>query len=493
MSNEYITASEGPDIRDSYFRFSQSLSYADRTEEEHTPFSFAETGPPTETDLLPDEDFVSNYSTKLYLNAHEYDVAVIGGGPAGYMAAIHAAKLGAKVILFEKEMLGGLTAGGGAIVNLSKTLSYKNSVVTNLAANIARLLRSNRVRVEAGEACLKSANEVSCRGKLYNVSKVILCSGKVEALPGLRGDSPLGMWTMNDIFKATEAPARLMVFGGGSVGCEIAAAFAALGSSVILVEPEQRLLTGMDAQLAAAVHSALARAGVKIHTGISVKEISDRGGNPYVVTDRGGVICDKFLVATKQKLDTSPLGELMNRLEINNDTIVVNEYLETNIPGVYAAGDCTDLGSHTHAAYRMAGIVAENAMGRRKTLDLRAMPLTVYTTPGAAGVGMTEEEARGTYGDDVVVGLSLLTNNVRAMLSGVTDGFVKVLAGRKYGEIYGVHIFGAEAAEMIAEPAAMMRMEVTIHEVCGDIIHAHPTYSEAFEAACMDALSKGVA
>jgi len=492
MSNEFITASEGPDNQDGFFRFSQGISYADRADDEPIPFSFAETGPPTERDLLPDEEYDSVIRSHIFKNTYEYDVAVIGGGPAGYTAALKAAKLGAKTILFEREMLSGLAGGGSAILNLSKILTNKNSIATHLTSNAARLLRSCRVRVEAGDANIKTAHEIICRGKSYSVSKVILCGGMKSVRPEIQGASHPGVLTMDDVMKLTEAPSRLMVYGGGNAGCEIAAAFAGAGSSVMLVEPEPRLLPGMDAGLSEAVKGALTKAGVKIYTGVSVKEISDRGGNPFVITERGGVLCDKLLITSKSKLDTTSLGSLEDGIETENDVIKVNEYLETSIAGVYAAGDCTGLCAQTHAAYRMGETAAENAMGRQKAIDLRAVPVVVFTTPGAASVGLSEDDAIKKYGDGLVTGTALLSENVRAMLLGKTEGFVKVLAGKKHGEIYGVHIYGEEAAEMIAEPAALMRMEITLHEVCGDILHAHPTYAETFAAACADALGKGV-
>ena len=492
MSNEFITEAEGPDRQDGFFRFAQGISYADRTDEEPTPFSFAETGPPTETDLLPDEEIDNVSRPNLFKNKYEYDVAVIGGGPAGYSAAVQAVKLGAKTILFEREMLGGIAAGGGSILNLGKILSHKNSIATHLTANVARLLRSYRVRVEAGEAKINTAHEIVCRGKSYSVSKIILCSGTVSARPDVPGADHPGIWTLSDAMKAVEAPSRLMVFGGGRTGCEIAAAFAGAGSSVMLVEPSKQLLPGMDAQLAEAVKGSLIKAGVKVYTGVSVSEISNRDGYPFVITEKGGVLCDKMIISSKKKLDTSAFGSFENSINTVGDAIIVNEYLETGIAGIYAAGDCTGFCMQTHAAYRMGETAAANAMGKQKIIDLRATPVTVFTEPGASSVGLGEDEAVAKYGDDVIVGYSSLSDNVRAILTGKTDGFVKVLAGKKHGEIYGVHIYGEEAAELIAEPAALMRMEITIHEVCNDIMHAHPSYAEAFAVACADALNKGV-
>jgi len=445
-----------------------------------------------ETDLLPDEEFDSILRTNLFKNAYEYEVAVIGGGPAGYSAAICAAKLGAKTILFEREMLGGNAAFGSAIFNLKKALTHKNSIATHLMANMARILRSNRVRVEVGEASLKTAHEIVCRGKSYSVSKVILCGGSKAVKPNVPGIDHPGVWTVSDVVKATETPSRLMVYGGGIMGCEVAAAFAEAGSSVMLVEPDQRLLPGMDEQLAEAVKESLAKTGVKIYTGVSIKEVSDRDGNPYVITERGGVLCDRFLVTLDHRPDISALGSLDSEVASTDDSIGVNDYLETSVPGIYAAGDSTGMGSQANAAQRAGKTAAENAMGKSNILDMRALPVTVNITPGAASVGLSEEEARQKYGDDLVVGFSLMSDNVRAMIDEKTEGFVKILAERKHGEILGVHIYGEEAIEMIAEPAALMRMEVTIHEVLGDIIHAQPSYAEAFVSACEDALGKGV-
>jgi len=491
MSKKFTTAAEVPDKLKGFFRFAQGISYSDRADDESSPFQFAKTGPPTEKDLLPDEDFDSFIKSSLFKKKYEYDVAVIGGGPAGYTAALQAAKYGAKTVMFEREMLGGVTVGGGAILNLAKILSNKNSINTHLTANLARLMRSYHIRVEVGEASLNTAHEIVCCGKVYSVSKVILCGGTMPVRPDISGSDNPGVWTLADATKATEAPTRLMILGGGAQGCEIAAVFAEAGSNVMLVEPD-RLLPGMDAQLAEAVKESLINAGVKIYAGVSLKEIIDKDGSLFVITEKGGVLCDKLLFASKKALDKSPLGNLEDSIKIIGDAIVVNEYMETSVSGIYAAGDCTGFCSQTHAARRMGEVAAANAMGKQKIIDLRAVPVTVFTMPGAASVGLSEEDALEIYGDDVVVGSSLLSENVRAMLTGKTDGFVKVLAGRKHGEIFGVHIYGEDAVEMIAEPAALMRMEVTIHEVCSDILHAHPTYAEALVDACADALGKGV-
>ena len=485
-----------------FMRFTYDMKQTDKAEQ--APGAILVDGSESpETDLLPDDEFVSNYEPEKSSNALEYDLAVIGSGPAGQTAAIKAARFGAKVIMFEKEMPGGrwlntgcipvkayLKANEGRAADLQKALSNKNEIVSKMASNAARLLRANRVRVEVGEAMLKSPHEIACSGRVYRVSKIIICGGSDidrSYIPGL--DHP-GVWGTNDVFQASRVPQRLLILGGGSKGCELAAAFSAFGSNVMLVEQHHRLLPGWDAQIAEAVGKALAEAGVKVHTGITVNEIADRNGNPYLITGRGGVLCDKVVITAGRKPDTSFLGELAREFKMNKGAVAVNEYLETSLSGIYAAGDITGLSSNANAAYYMAKIAAVNATGGKRQLDLKSAPLTIQVSPEVASVGLTEEEAFEKLGDSLVTGYCPLLSNVKAMLTGKPEGFVKVLAGRKHGEIIGVHIVSPNASEMIAEPAALMRMEVTVNEIADEIIHAHPTYAEAFEEACVDALAK---
>jgi len=511
MSNEFNNMWDRPDQKDNFQRNTQN-----------TPFTFADTESSTEADLLPDEEFGNDVRPKQQISGYEYDIAVIGSGPAGYTAAVSASQLGAKVIMFEKEALGGLwlnagcvpakiylksadilrsvksasdcgiTGGSGVSIDLQGVLTYKNSIVSKLTSYAARLLRSCRVRVEAGEASLKSAHEIVCRGRIYRVSKIILCGGSKVDRSVIQGSSHKGVWGNEDVFKTTEIPSRLVILSDNSEGCEIAATFAAFGSNVMLIGMGQRLLADWDAQVAEAVSKTLSEAGVKVHTGISVKEITDRNGSPYIITERGGVLCDKLLIATGRKPNLSFLGMLADDIKIKNGAISVNEYMETSVPGIFAVGDITGQSFQTQAIYKMARVAAANAMGGAQVVNSFAAPFEIKTTLEAASAGLTEEQAREKYGDGLITGFCPLSANVKSILSGKTTGFVKVLASRKHGEIYGVHIVGAEAAEMIAEPAALMQMEVTIHEVAADIIHAHPTYPEAFGEACADALGKSI-
>ena len=463
--------------------------------------SFGDQEPSSETDLLPDEVFIDADSRSL-MRKYEYDVAVIGGGPAGQCAAIRASKLGAKVIMFEREALGGLWLNAGCIPvktyrnpgnganDFRNAVIRKNNITQKLTSDSARNLRACHVRIEAGEATLKSAHEIACRGRIYSTSKIILCNGSKADRPLVSDKFHPGVCSANELFKLTELPSRLLILGGNSESCEVAFVFASYGCNVMIIESGQALLSGWDTEISEAVTKTLTAAGVKVHTGITVHNISDKNGNPFVVTEKGGVICDKVLISTSRKPDISSLGFLGNEIELDDGVITVNEYMETSYPGIYAAGDITGLDYQTHAACKMAETAAVNALGGKVQFDVRAIPMTVFIAPEAASVGITENEAREEFGNEFVVGKSLFSANIRAILDEKPEGFVKVLAGKKYGELLGVHIIGAAATEMISGPAALMRMEVTIHEVIGDMLYAHPTYSESFAEACQDALDK---
>ena len=290
MVNDSIRVVDGPDTK-GYKRFAYNYSGGENNSAGVLAFDDAKT--PAETDLLPDDDLKINSNPVLLKNTYEYDVAVIGSGPAGHIASVRAARLGASVILFEKDSLGGLWLNAGFIPakvylnanesappDLQGILSFRNSIVSEMTSNAARTLRACKVRVETGEASLKSAHEIFCRGKVYNSSKIILCEGSKNNYSLIKGAFHPGVSTADEIFKTAEIPHRLLVLGGGREGCEIAAAFAVFGSNVMLVEEKPRLLPDWDTNISDAVWKALTVAGVKVHTGITVNEIADKDGNP---------------------------------------------------------------------------------------------------------------------------------------------------------------------------------------------------------------------
>lgn len=451
----------------------------------------------------------------------EYHVAVIGGGPAGYVAAIRAAQLGGKVVIFEKDTVGGTCLNRGCIptktylktaeyihhikgaadrgivvnaetsVDMPKVVAYKDKVVKTLTGGVAGLLKSNQIELVKGVAKLADANTVECNGKLYRAQKIILCGGSKAIRIPIPGVNHKDVMTSDDILAMTELPKRLGIIGGGVIGCEMASAFSAFGCEVTIVEMMDRVVSMFDKDVSAELDKSLKKGGVKVMCGRKVEEIADHDGHPVIVTDDGSVECDKILLSIGRAADLECLGALADQIQVERGKVVVDDTMKTSIDNIYACGDINGRVMLAHSAFKMAEVAAENCMtSENKKCDLRYVPSCLYTSPEAASVGLTEEKARELHPEGVRVGLFQMAANGRSVASGEKQGFIKVIADNKYGQILGVHMVGGVASEMIAEPTSLMAMEVTVNEVADQIIHAHPSYSEAFAEACADALGR---
>ncbi len=463
----------------------------------------------------------ANETAPAALKAGEYNVAVIGGGPAGYVAAIRAAQLGGKVVLFEKDVVGGTCLNRGCIptktylktaeyihhikgaadrgiivnaetsVDMPKVVAYKDKVVKTLTGGVAALLKSNGVEVVKGTAKLASASGVECGGKMYAAQKVILCGGSKAIRIPIPGVDHKDVMTSDDILSMKELPKRLGIIGGGVIGCELASAFSAFGCEVTIVEMMDRVVSMFDKDVSAELDKSLKKSGVKVMCGRKVEEIADAAGHPVIVTDAGRVECDKVLLSIGRAADLDCLGALADQIKTERGKVVVDDTMKTSVENIYACGDINGRVMLAHSAFKMGEVAAENCMtGENRKCDLRYVPSCLYTSPEAASVGLTEEKARELHPEGVRIGLFQMAANGRSVASGERQGFIKVIADAKYGQILGVHMVGGVASEMIAEPTALMAMEVTVNEVAEDIIHAHPSYSEAFAEACADALGR---
>ena len=447
----------------------------------------------------------------------KYDVAVIGGGPAGYVAAIKAAQMNGRVVLFEKDTVGGTCLNRGCIptktylktaeyihhirgagqrgirlassdftMDMEAVLAGKNRVVKTLTSGVAGLLSSNRVVTVKGEASLTPEKTVVCGGALYAAKNIILCGGSKAGtlpIPGME-DNPQVI-TSDEILDMTAIPKRLAVIGGGVIGCEMATVYAAFGSEVTIIELTDRLVPAMDKEISDSLKRSLERQGVRVLLSHKVERID--GTLVFLEGESEPVEADKILLSIGRVADLECLGGLSETIDVESGYVRVDSFMRTKVPGIYAAGDITGLSMLAHAAFKMGEVAAANAMGHEIECDLSKVPGCLYTLPEAASVGLTEAEAQKIH--EISVGKFPFGANGRALASGEPDGFVKVLAEKKYGEILGVHIFGGAATEAIAEAAALMSMEITVHETA-DMIHAHPTFSEALMEACADALGR---
>ncbi len=324
----------------------------------------------------------------------------------------------------------------------------------------------------------------------YDHGEVDLQAKIVCRIDGVRKETTTGRVLLSeDLLALDRVPASLVVVGGGVVGVEMAQIFSAFGCAVSIVEIEGRVLPTMDAGLSGAMHAALLRRGVAILTGVAIEAIVEAGRSVSVsLRDGRRLEAEYALLSTGRSPDLSCLGGA--GVELDGRRVRVDGWMRTNLPGVFAPGDLNGLRMLAHAAYAMGEAAAETALGHPRRVDLSLVPSVVYGRPELASVGSTEDEARASS-DSVAVGVFPFSANGRAVASGDTEGFVKMVIEPRHGEILGVHIAGGQASELVNEAAVLIRLEATAFELL-DTIHAHPSRSEALVEAAAAALGRSV-
>jgi len=452
---------------------------------------------------------------QLVTNSLIYDVAIIGGGPGGYVAAIRAAQLGAKVVLFEEERVGGTCLNKGCIptkallqsvgawqelkklpqlaitgvdlkeakIDWPKLQVRKNRTVTRLTMGVDGLLQAHGVDVVQGKAIMTERPDmIRIDEQTYQVCKVIIATGSKPKMPPLPGFNSSAVISSEEALSLEEVPSSLIILGGGAIGVEFAVIFSALGSEVTIVELADRILPNMDAEVAQEATRFLQRSGIKIHTGTRAVEL--KGDLLYLEKEKE-LQAEKILVAvgrapSYQGIDVDKLG-----IKTVKGAIITDEYLRTSNPQIYAVGDVNGKLMLAHKAYAEGLVAVENIMGNRHQMNYEAIPQCVYSLPELASVGLTEKEAEERYGV-IKVGRFPLAANGKAQLEGKTKGFVKVIIAEESGKILGVHIIGASATELIAEAVTAIKLGGTIEELV-NCIHPHPTISESVLEAYHDA------
>ena len=451
----------------------------------------------------------------------EYHVAVIGGGPAGYFAAIRAAQLGAKVAIIEKRWYGGTCLNVGCIptktylknaeiieaiemgaarginfastkysIDMNQVVKFKDCVVKRLTMGVEALLKSNGVDVFRGVAKINKNKDVVVDGnRIIKADKIILAGGSKVSRINIPGIDNPRILSSDELLSLKEVPETLTVIGGGVIGVEMALAMHAIGSKVTIVEMMDRIVPAIDSEASKVLADTLKKKGIKILNSVSIVGIEEAKNKLQVKLANGEVIeSDKALLSIGRVPDLEGVGEI--EFETERGKIKVDSFMETSVKGIYAPGDVNGIKMLAHVAFRMGEVAAENAVkGNHREVKLASAPSVVYTIPEVAMVGLTEEQAREKY--DVRVGRFDFAANGRAMASGDNLGFVKVIADAKYGEILGVHIVGPTAAEMINQAAALMELEITVDEVV-KVIYGHPTYSEALYEAFADVLGESI-
>jgi len=452
-----------------------------------------------------------------------YQVAVIGGGPAGYVAAIRAAQLGARVAIVEKGTFGGTCLNVGCIpskaylknveiiehirnaasrgiiidssqikIDMEKVVQFKNGVVKKLTSGVEALLKSNGVDIYRGVGKINKNKDVVINdSQIIKADKIILAGGSKVFMPNIPGIDNKKVLTSDDLLDIREVPETLVILGGGVIGAEMGLSFAGLGSRVIIVEMMDQIVPMFDNDVTGELMRIVKKKGIEIITGARITEVVDKGDKLEIKIDgKESVIADKALLAIGRVPDLDAVGEV--KLETERGRIKVDNYMETSVKGIYAPGDVNGIKMLAHVAFRMGEVAAENAVkGNHRSIKLLSAPSVVYTLPEVAMVGLTETQAREKYGDDIRIGRFNFSANGRALASGEAEGFVKVIADNRYGEVLGIHIIGPSAAELITQASLIMEMEITVDEVV-KTIYGHPTYSEAIFEAFADVLGEAV-
>lgn len=451
-----------------------------------------------------------------------YDLIVIGGGPGGYTAAERAGGAGLSVLLAEKRVLGGVCLNEGCIpsktfLNSAKIADYakngstygvhaegvklehpavvkrKNRVVKKLVSGLEMKMKKNKVTVVNGEAVISGRTgdgfQVKVDGAVYTGKRLLIASGSVPAMPpipGLDEGYKKGIVLTNrEILDIETIPENLVIIGGGVIGLEMASYFNSAGSRVTVVEMLDHIAGPTDREISDILLNNYKKKGIDFRLSAKVTEIK---GNDVVFESSDGihrVSGDNILVSIGRKPDTKGLGLETIGVETDRGRIVTDEFLRTNIPEVYAAGDVNGISMLAHTAYREAEVAVNNILGKRDRMRYFAVPSVIYTNPEVGSVGETTESARDKGLDVEIIKLPLAYSGRYVAETERGDGIVKVLVDKQYRTIRGLHIIGSYASEIIYGAAVMMETEMRVNDI-REIVFPHPTVCEVIREAMFE-------
>ena len=464
--------------------------------------------------------------------AGDTSVVVIGGGPGGYVAAIRAAQLGAKVTLIEKQYLGGTCLNVGCIptkcllhsaelvediknqgkdigvevdgvkVNFQQVIAHKNDISKKLTGGVAGLLKMNKVKKIDGEATFVGEKKLSVKKadgttEEMTADAIIVATGSVNSQPPIPGlkENP-NCIDSTGALSLEKLPKTMVVIGGGVIGLELACAYAGFGTKITVVEAMDHMLPMLDGDLTKIGVAHMKKMGMEFNLECPVQSVEESPvGAKVVCKNKAGETvsfeAEKVLVAIGRKANTASLNLEAGKIDNDRGRIIVNDKMETNVPGVYAIGDCV-LGHAqlAHTASAMGEVAAENIMGQEAHYDEKTNPTCVYIEPEAASVGLTEEQCKA-QGLEYKVGKFPMRANGKALILNGGEGIVKIIAGKEFGEILGMHIIGPRATDLICEGALAIEGEMTLDEIIATI-HSHPTVTETMREAALQAEKRAI-
>lgn len=453
----------------------------------------------------------------------QYDIIIVGGGPGGYVAAIKAGQLGAKVALVEKEVVGGICLNHGCIptktflksskafetlknakaygltttgelgFDWTKIVGRKDRVVKQLTGGVEFLLKKNKVEVYNGFGEIKSATEVVVNNESLKTKNVIIATGSTAIVPPIPGAKEAyeakKLVTSRELLNVKEVPKKLVIVGGGVIGVEFATIFNTFGSDVTIIEKMPTIIPMMDEEIQTAYAKALKGSGINVLNNASVTKIDG-----YKVTyelDGKETTLDSNLVLMAVGTRANSQGLEHLNLKMDRSNIETNEYLQTNVPGVYAIGDVNGKHMLAHVASHEGIVAVSHILGKDpQPMNYDRVPSAIYGSPEIAAIGLTETEAK-ERGLDFKVSKVPVAAVGKALADGEREGFIKLIVDNKYKEVLGAHIYAYNATELISEFSVAMASEATAYEIA-NAIHPHPTLSELNLEVALGAIDKPI-
>jgi dihydrolipoamide dehydrogenase len=442
-----------------------------------------------------------------------YDVIIIGGGPGGYVSAIRAGQLGLKTALIEKARLGGmclnwgcvpsrrlmesariyqrvLRAGAfgvdgveGATFNWRNAIGEKDKIVTKLVKGVEFLMKKNKVELISGTASLAGEMQVKVGEETLTAKAIIIATGSRPSREPVSQLPESLVLEIDQLYASAAVADKIVIMGGDVVACETASLLALLRKKVTIVASQEKLVPWMDQSLAKFVSDRFKKDGIRVITGAHVPTPA-KGG---IQVGSDVIECDVVVNASRRIAIIPERHDVP--LDLENGAIRTNEFMQTNIPGVYAVGDVTgQLFAHVASAQGMCAV--NHIAGMKEPVDYARMPVTIFMEPEIASVGLTEQQLTES-GTEFIKGEFPMSVNSRALVEGSVEGFVKILAEPKYGEVLGVHIVAERATDLIAEAVMCLRTEGTLDDLA-HVVHAHPTVSETVLEAGYKAMGRPV-
>lgn len=432
-----------------------------------------------------------------------YDIAVVGCGPGGYTAAIRASQLGKKVVIIEKSDIGGTCLNHGCIptktlhasaklfsrmkkaeqfginasnlsVDLSRIIDRKNRIVNQLRKGLEYLFKENGIDLMRGEAKLNGPEQLLVGSQVVEAQKIILATGStISDKPPFPVDEKK-VYSSNGILDMRSLPKNVGIVGAGPMGIELGCVFSEMGSKVTIFEVMPRILPQEDAEISKSLEQSLVKSGIEIRCGTSIKDINE---------------FEIILISIGRKLQTDGFEKIGIKME--GGKVKVNEKMQTNISNIYAIGDIAGRYMFAHTAAREGIVAAENACGKKASIDHNAVPRCIYSDPGVAAVGLTEEQAAVQLGArNIKTGRFPFRASSKSLIEDERDGLIKVITD-KNDKVIGMHIVGGSATEIIGEAALAVHKGLKVEDII-TTIHAHPTVYESMQEAAENVLKQAI-